>query len=54
MILPNIGSNRTYASRRVTKLLGLSGRITLDVTARTTRTALDTTPSGIIPFTFTA
>ena len=52
--MPNIGSVRTHASQRVARLPGLSGEITHAVTARITRTTRDTTPGGIISFTFTA
>jgi len=54
IIMPNIGSVRTHASQRVARLPGLSGEITHAVTARITRTTRDTTPDGIISFTFTA
>jgi len=54
MILPNTSSVRTHVSQRVARLPRLPGRITPAVTARITRTTRDTTPSGIILFTFTA
>jgi len=54
IIMTNIGSVRTHASQRVARLPRLPAKITPAVTARTTRTVRDTTPSGIILFTFTA